>query len=194
MSLAYFCLASLAVLPASAVVSPAEPDQSALEVMLKPSQRAGFCDWGYRQQAPSGGFRGSDSVTVPLSPGGSTADDPANIIQTYTALLVLGLLDDDFTRLDRTGLKRFLRACQNADGSCAFVSCATGLEALMEPHAQLRSVPWLSRGWRSALELFRLCTLLHARRLELHRRRARLGFPRMLSSTPLLLLPLSKAY
>ncbi|BGP55355.1 geranylgeranyl transferase type-1 subunit beta [Rhodotorula sphaerocarpa] len=124
MSLAYFCLASLAVLPASAVVSPAEPDQSALEVMLKPSQRAGFCDWVYRQQAPSGGFRGSDSVTVPLSPGGSTADDPANIIQTYTALLVLGLFDDDFTRLDRAGLKRFLRACQNADGSFAqFPGC-----------------------------------------------------------------------
>ena len=117
MTLAYFCLASLALLPSSAVASTDE-SLSALEVMLKPAQIQGFRDWVYEQQMPAGGFRGSDSLAAAgLSAEQACTTDPANVIQTYTALCVLGLLGDDYSRLDRPGLKRFLGECQNEDGS-----------------------------------------------------------------------------
>ena len=38
---------------------------------------------------------------------------------TYTALLSLAMLRDDFSRLDRPGLISFLKACQNEDGRYA---------------------------------------------------------------------------
>lgn len=49
------------------------------------------------------------SIDVPLS--------PANMIQSYTAILILGILDDDFKRLNKTALIRFIARCQNDDGS-----------------------------------------------------------------------------
>lgn len=63
MTLAYFCLASLALIPAS-TVSTADPSLSALQVLLKPTQREGFIDWVYEQQTAEGGFRGSDSLAA----------------------------------------------------------------------------------------------------------------------------------
>ncbi|GEM07421.1 geranylgeranyl transferase type-1 subunit beta [Rhodotorula toruloides] len=124
MTLAYFCLASLALLPAS-TVSTADPSLSALQVLLKPAQRDGFIDWVYEQQAAEGGFRGSDSLAAARhfeaeagpSKSAFPSLDPPNLIQTYTALLILGLLDDDFKRIDRQGLLRLIGACQTADGS-----------------------------------------------------------------------------
>lgn len=183
MSLAYFCLSSLALLP-SEVVSSLDPSLSAVQVMLKPDQRQGYTDWVYQQQLPSGGFRGSDSMVgaepacqgaarcarppspslfrsadppshshaipnaIPLTtkeeeefarlmdfpdsddddrpafqppsrtpPSAETPLSPANVIQSYTAILCLAILDDDFSRLDRAGLIRFLARCQNDDGS-----------------------------------------------------------------------------
>lgn len=53
-------------------------------------------------------------------PKGSTSGStlaPPNLIQSYTALLVLGLLSDDFKRVNRAGLLRFLARCQSDDGS-----------------------------------------------------------------------------
>ncbi|KAL8278938.1 hypothetical protein RQP46_008607 [Phenoliferia psychrophenolica] len=159
MALAYFCLSSLALLPGSAVSSASPVGQSALDAMLKPQQRQGFIDWVYEQQAPGGGFRGSNSMTgtgkgkgaaavipgeIPLSsteeeefarlmafddqdededrpPDAPQAEEqvlsPAHIVQSYTALLILGLLSDDYSRLDREGLLRFVARCQCPDGS-----------------------------------------------------------------------------
>lgn len=42
--------------------------------------------------------------------------DTPHIIMTYTALLSLAILRDEFSRLDREGLLKFLRACQRDDG------------------------------------------------------------------------------
>lgn len=61
MSLAYFCLSALALLPSSAV-STINPSLAAVDVMLKPEQKQGFKDWVYRLQASAGGFPGSDSL------------------------------------------------------------------------------------------------------------------------------------
>lgn len=123
MTLAYFCLAALALLPSSAV-STQDPTLSALDVMLKPAHRTGFLDWVYQQQLAQGGFRGSDSLAAALPTdrtGARTSSDldSAHLIQTYTALVILGLLDDDYARLRRHDLARFVGACQNPDGSCA---------------------------------------------------------------------------
>ena len=35
---------------------------------------------------------------------------------TYTAFLALAILRDDFSKLDRSGIIRFLRSCQREDG------------------------------------------------------------------------------
>lgn len=42
--------------------------------------------------------------------------NPPHLIMTYTALLALSILRDDFSRLDRTGLVNLLRATQTEDG------------------------------------------------------------------------------
>lgn len=44
------------------------------------------------------------------------------MIATYTALITLAILRDDFTRLDRRGLVAFLRSSQQEDGRFVFVS------------------------------------------------------------------------
>ena len=46
--------------------------------------------------------------------------DPPHLIMTYTALLALAILRDDFTRLDRKGLVALLRQTQTKDGRYAF--------------------------------------------------------------------------
>ena len=48
-----------------------------------------------------------------------TEFDTPHIIVTYTALLSLAILRDDFSKLDRPGLLTFLRACQREDGRYA---------------------------------------------------------------------------
>ncbi|TFY73953.1 hypothetical protein EWM64_g10059 [Hericium alpestre] len=39
------------------------------------------------------------------------------MIMTYTAILSLAILRDDFLQLDRTGIVRFIASCQDSDGS-----------------------------------------------------------------------------
>ncbi|GAA6010736.1 hypothetical protein JCM11491_002922 [Sporobolomyces phaffii] len=135
MTLAYFCISALALLPcpSSDPAARTSDRRSALETMLRPVQRQGFVDWVYQQQLASGGFRGSDSMALPptltailsspvtfSSPVASSSRsklDPPNIIQSYTAILILALLDDPLDDLDRSGLLRLVGQCQNSDGS-----------------------------------------------------------------------------
>ena len=51
---------------------------------------------------------------------GSEFDTP-HMITTYTALVSLAILRDDFTRLDRRGLVTFLRSSQQEDGRFVLV-------------------------------------------------------------------------
>ncbi|SCV71182.1 BQ2448_2770 [Microbotryum intermedium] len=177
MTLAYFCLSSLSLLPSTCLSPTNDPSLSALDVLLKSEQRQGYIDWVYEQQSPGGGFRGGDSMaavgsqqseihqdsSINLVPLSSQRDQddfdrlmdyldsdsdsethlesrgtiskapapqfehplaPANLIQTYTAILILGILEDDFSRLDRKALLRFMARCQLEDGSfLQFPSC-----------------------------------------------------------------------
>jgi len=47
--------------------------------------------------------------------------DTPHIIMTYTAFIGLAILRDDFSKLDRSGIIRFLRTCQREDGSFSTV-------------------------------------------------------------------------
>lgn len=42
--------------------------------------------------------------------------DTPHIIMTYTALLTLAILRDDFSRLEKQGILLLLKACQRKDG------------------------------------------------------------------------------
>jgi geranylgeranyl transferase type-1 subunit beta len=48
------------------------------------------------------------------------------MIATYTALISLAILKDNFDRLDRPGLLRFLASCQRDDGRCVSSSYVDG--------------------------------------------------------------------
>ncbi|GAA5980547.1 hypothetical protein JCM11641_006676 [Rhodosporidiobolus odoratus] len=166
MTLAYFCLSSLALLPAAAV-STSDHHLSALDVLTKSSQRQGWADWIYEQQLSSGGFRGSDVLTTGQSddvtehsaagassstlqpartaaPASFSSFDTPHIIQSYTALLNLALSGDSFERLNRQGLLSFLASCQNADGS---FSHFPGCEEAPDP--------------RSTYSAFAIASMLH---------------------------------
>ncbi|CAK5280367.1 unnamed protein product [Mycena citricolor] len=64
-----------------------------------------------------GPFMSTNSPTPLLAP---------HIIMTYTALLCLALLRDDFTRLSRSGLAHFVKSCQKADGSFSAMPFGVG--------------------------------------------------------------------
>ena len=46
--------------------------------------------------------------------------DTGHLVMTYTALLCLSILRDDFSKLERQGILRLLRSCQQEDGRYAF--------------------------------------------------------------------------
>lgn len=86
--------------------------------------------------------------------------DPANLIMTYAAILTLAILRDDFSRLDKVGLRRFVSSCQKSDGSFSAVA--------REPLGDLRVLytafvicylldDWSAIDVSAALEFIRRC-------------------------------------
>ncbi|KAG9119213.1 hypothetical protein FRC07_005856, partial [Ceratobasidium sp. 392] len=107
MAVGYYSLASLDLFGV-AMSKPKEKD------------RKDWAQWIWAQyiSTPEGtGFRGGDSLALSGSSAEATIGDPANLIMTYAALLTLSILRDDFSRLDKSGLLRFVASCQNSDGS-----------------------------------------------------------------------------
>ncbi|KDN52829.1 hypothetical protein K437DRAFT_231594 [Tilletiaria anomala UBC 951] len=109
MTIGYFCLSALDVL-------------SAVESHLLKTEREELADWVYEQQIPpamGGGFRGSPTAgTVPsTSQHAFTTGAMGHLAMTYTALLTLAILRDDFGRLNIEGLHALLAISQQADGS-----------------------------------------------------------------------------
>ncbi|KAI0351394.1 terpenoid cyclases/Protein prenyltransferase [Trametes cingulata] len=104
-ALVFYCLGSLDIL-------------GLLDTQTSDSDRETWRSWLWEQHIclPFGaGFRPSPYMTPE---DGSTAEyETPHLVMTYTALLSLAILRDDFTKLDRTGIVRFLRACQRQDGS-----------------------------------------------------------------------------
>ncbi|TRM62135.1 terpenoid cyclases/protein prenyltransferase alpha-alpha toroid [Schizophyllum amplum] len=106
LAIAYYCLGTLDLL-------------GLLQTKTSERDRDAWRGWLWEQQthgAHGTGFRPSHFMTVALKDEYTDASAP-HIIMTYTALLGLAILRDDFKRLDREGLRRFVRACQLPDGS-----------------------------------------------------------------------------
>lgn len=103
MTLGYFAISGLDLLNATDRI-PAD-------------ERLELISWVYEQQIPTGGFRGSPSST--FSPSASSTTGTANIAMTYAALLILSILQDDFSRLDRKALLRFIVALRGENGGFA---------------------------------------------------------------------------
>lgn len=112
MTLGYFAISGLDLLNATNKI----PTEEKVELI----------DWVYAQQLPTGGFRGSPSTTSPCSSSTTSASGGANIAMTYAALLVLAILRDDFARLDREPLKRFISSLQHRDGGFAAEQAVVG--------------------------------------------------------------------
>jgi hypothetical protein len=87
---------------------------------------------------------------------------------TYTALLSLSMLQDDFSRLNRPGLLRFVGSCQNRNGRFAF-----GSHPFVADWPQLFQHTGRWRRLGSAQPLLRILHLLAPGRLVVHRRRTR---------------------
>ncbi|KAF9483403.1 terpenoid cyclases/Protein prenyltransferase [Pholiota conissans] len=117
LALAFYCIGSLDLL-------------GLLNEQISAQDRDSWRAWIWQQQTHGkygSGFRPSPFMTGKHLSEPSQMDveysdyDTPHIIMTYTALLSLAILRDDFTKLDRPGLLTFLRACQREDGSFSTV-------------------------------------------------------------------------
>ncbi|KAJ7652606.1 terpenoid cyclases/protein prenyltransferase alpha-alpha toroid [Mycena rosella] len=79
--------------------------------------RTSWRRWIWEQYA--GGRYGTGFKPGPFMTKTSVHSDQESphLIMTYTALLSLSILRDDFSRLNRPGVLTFVRACQNPNGS-----------------------------------------------------------------------------
>ncbi|KAI0927734.1 hypothetical protein AcW1_007107 [Taiwanofungus camphoratus] len=92
----------------------------ALESKTNDAERRAWRDWLWEQQTYGKygtGFKPSSYMTPGERLNEYSEYDTPHLIMTYTALLSLAILRDDFTELDRSGIVKFLRACQREDGS-----------------------------------------------------------------------------
>ncbi|KAJ9069666.1 geranylgeranyl transferase type-1 subunit beta [Entomophthora muscae] len=116
----YFCLSALDLL-------------GNLDEAITPDMKKSYIDWIYAQQVhPSKnteedeyiycGFRGSPYCGEGYNPCKGPTEKPipydrANLAMTYTALLSLIILGDDFSRVNRKAILGGLKALQQPDGS-----------------------------------------------------------------------------
>ncbi|TFK40478.1 terpenoid cyclases/protein prenyltransferase alpha-alpha toroid [Crucibulum laeve] len=116
LALAFYCIGSLDLL---GILKDATPKLD--------RDRESWREWIWEQQTRGrcgSGFRPSPFMTAHHPPEEQiecTDYDSPHIIMTYTAFLSLSILRDDFSRLDRSGIITFLRACQREDGSFSTV-------------------------------------------------------------------------
>ncbi|KAL0960955.1 hypothetical protein HGRIS_005955 [Hohenbuehelia grisea] len=109
-ALVFYCLGSLDLL-------------GLLDSKVPELDRQEWTEWLWEQQTrgPFGtGFKPGSFMTSRPDQEGSADESNYNcphIIMTYTAMLSLAILRDDFSRLDRRGITSFLRSCQKDDGS-----------------------------------------------------------------------------
>ncbi|KAF9815988.1 hypothetical protein IEO21_04315 [Rhodonia placenta] len=100
-----------------------------LGAKITDADRAAWRNWLWAQQTRGKygtGFKPSTYMTPGNDSDYSEYDTP-HLIMTYTAMLSLAVLRDDFARLDRPGILHLIRACQREDGS--FSALPVGGEA-----------------------------------------------------------------
>lgn len=98
MTLAYFCLGALDLL-------------QVIDTKLTLEERVEYIDWIYDQHLDlerGGGFCASPFLPRSIA--------KSNLAMTYTALLNLAILRDDFKRLDKAAILSHIHSLQQADG------------------------------------------------------------------------------
>ncbi|KAJ6477181.1 terpenoid cyclases/protein prenyltransferase alpha-alpha toroid [Mycena vitilis] len=136
MAIVFYCVGTLDVL-------------GALRDETSEIQRASWRNWIWEQYAV--GRCGTGFTPGPFMSGTSTkSEDKAlpHIIMTYTALLSLAMLRDDFLRLNRPGLLKFVRACQTPNGSFSNTPNGGGDSDLRNVYSAF-SICWLLGDWSS---------------------------------------------
>lgn len=112
LAVGFYCIGSLDIL-------------GLLEEKTTVTDRESWREWIWEQQTNGrygSGFRPGPYMSTSERPNENyTNYDTPHIIMTYTALLSLAILRDDFSRLNRSGLVSFIRACQRDDGSFSTV-------------------------------------------------------------------------
>ncbi|KAF9068590.1 terpenoid cyclases/protein prenyltransferase alpha-alpha toroid [Rhodocollybia butyracea] len=110
MAVAFYCLGALDLL-------------KMLQDKVSMTDRESWQEWIWEQHTRGkygSGFRPSPFMTVSSEVERTTSYtdyDTPHIIMTYTALLTLAILRDDFSQLDKQGILLLLKACQREDGS-----------------------------------------------------------------------------
>ncbi|KZT59400.1 terpenoid cyclases/Protein prenyltransferase [Calocera cornea HHB12733] len=98
---------------------------SGLDAKISKDEKEDWVSWIWSQYISDGqcaAFRGGPfltgpSRTTPAQVSTSCDAEPLHILSTYTALLSLAILRDDFSRLDRGRIISFLKQTQLEDGS-----------------------------------------------------------------------------
>lgn len=112
MTLAYFCLGALDLL-------------GLVQSKLTEQERLECIDWVYAQQldaASGGGFMPGPFLRRDELPSSSSSRLPTgsqpngNLAMTYTAIINLAILRDDFSRLDLQAIRTHLAGLQQPDG------------------------------------------------------------------------------
>jgi geranylgeranyl transferase type-1 subunit beta len=122
MAVSFYCIGSLDLL-------------GLVDTDSSETSREEWGTWIWRQHVVSdhgSGFRpGPFVVTLENEAYSASTDRSSNdydlphIIMTYTALISLSIIKDDFSRLDKLGLVKFLQSCQREDGSFSTVPQST---------------------------------------------------------------------
>ena len=137
MTLGYFAVSGLDLLGATGKIASDE--------------KTDLLDWVYEQQCPHGGFRGGPSTPFP-STSTNTAGGGANVAMTYAALLILAVLRDDFSRLNRSALLQFVGDLQDKNGRGGFAA------EVPQPHEAERGL--VERDPRFTYCAMAICSML----------------------------------
>lgn len=88
---------------------------SLLKYNFPDQERQDIIQFVYSHYLPSGeGFRGSQTHKLPTS----TRYDPPTVANTYCALSILLMLEEDYTtKIDREAIMQYVSKCQEQDGS-----------------------------------------------------------------------------
>ncbi|KAJ7862322.1 terpenoid cyclases/Protein prenyltransferase [Mycena leptocephala] len=97
MAIVFYCIGTLDLL-------------GVLQDQISELERTSWQNWIWEQYA-------AGRYGTGFKPGPFMSRTSPHIIMTYTALLSLSMLQDDFSRLNRPGLLRFVGSCQNRNGS-----------------------------------------------------------------------------
>ncbi|KAF5335025.1 hypothetical protein D9758_016190 [Tetrapyrgos nigripes] len=127
--------------------------------------------WEQYVSGPYGaGFRPSPFMNTNSSANEASALQPSSpydtphLITTYTAILTLAILRDDFKRLDRQGLRRLVGSCQRVgergDGSFSTIPLSSSTSASSGPRGDVGTDEGRDTDLRTLYCAFVLCHLL----------------------------------